>query len=78
MEFLRIQKFPVIGVPYAVCGERREGMTGEAGARAAGGVSVLSLSGFVSGDVPRLTEDRQHPGAYSLGFYDFPVALFRE
>jgi uncharacterized caspase-like protein len=44
-------------------------------ARAEGNVSVLSLGGFVSTDVPRITDDRQHPSAYSLGFYDFPLAL---
>jgi uncharacterized caspase-like protein len=42
---------------------------------AQGNVSVLSMSGFVQIDVPRLTGGGQHPSAYSLGFYDFPVAL---
>jgi len=28
-------------------------------------------------DVPRLTGDRQHPSAYSLGFYDFPMAVLK-
>ena len=43
-------------------------------ARAAGNVSVISMSGFVSLDVPRRTDRRQHPSAYSLGFYDFTLA----
>jgi WD40 repeat protein len=51
------------------------GLKGAQAARTAGGISVLSLSGFVSTDVPRITDDRQHPSAYSLGFYDFPLAL---
>jgi hypothetical protein len=45
--------------------------------RLRGGISVLSLSGFVSTDVPRITNDRQRPGAYSPGFYDFPPALVK-
>jgi uncharacterized caspase-like protein len=49
-------------------------LKGAPAALAQGNVSVLSMSGFVSLDVPRLTGDRQHPSAYSLGFYDFPVA----
>jgi hypothetical protein len=48
---------------------------GTAQARAAGGVSVLSMSGFVSLDVPRITDNRQNPKAYSLGFYDFPMVV---
>jgi uncharacterized caspase-like protein len=48
---------------------------GATAARAEGNVSVLSLSGFVSTDVPKITDDRQHPSAYSLGFYDFPMAV---
>jgi uncharacterized caspase-like protein len=47
---------------------------GATAARAEGNVTVQGLSGFVSTDVPRLTDDRQHPSAYSLGFYDFPLA----
>jgi len=35
---------------------------------------VKSMSGFVSIDVPKRTGGRQNPSAYSLGFYDFPVA----
>ena len=53
-------------------------MTALGGAPAAlaqGNVSVLSMSGFVKEDVPMRTGGRQNPSAYSLGFYDFPVAL---
>jgi uncharacterized caspase-like protein len=49
-------------------------LKGAPAAQALGNVTVLSMSGFVSLDVPRLTNDRQHPSAYSLGFYDFPMA----
>jgi len=52
-----------------------EALKGTAGARAANNVSVKSMSGFVSIDVPERTQNRQHPSAYSLGFYDFPMAL---
>jgi len=42
-------------------------------------VSVLSMSGFVKDDVPRRVLQRygrqQNPSIYSLGFYDFPMAL---
>jgi WD40 repeat protein/formylglycine-generating enzyme required for sulfatase activity len=38
-------------------------------------VSVLSMSGFVKDDVPKKTGGRQNPSAYSLGFYDFPMAV---
>jgi len=52
-------------------------LKGAPAALAQGSVSVLSMSGFVQIDVPRLTNDRQHPSAYSLGFYDFPMALIK-
>jgi uncharacterized caspase-like protein len=52
-------------------------LKGAPAALAQGNVSVLSMSGFVQIDVPRLTGDRQHPSAYSLGFYDFPVAVIK-
>jgi hypothetical protein len=52
-------------------------LKGAPAALAQGNVSVLSMSGFVSIDVPRLTGDRQHPSAYSLGFYDFPMAVIK-
>ena len=52
-------------------------LKGAPAALAQGSVSVLSMSGFVQIDVPRLTGDRQHPSAYSLGFYDFPMALIK-
>jgi uncharacterized caspase-like protein len=41
-------------------------------------VSVLSMSGFVKDDVPKKTGGRQNPSAYSLGFYDFPMAVIRQ
>ena len=48
---------------------------GAPAALAQGNVSVLSMSGYVKDDVPRRTNGRQNPSAYSLGFYDFPVAV---
>jgi len=53
------------------------GGAARAQAQAAGSVSVISMSGFVSLDVPRRTGNRQNPKAYSLGFYDFPVAVVK-
>ena len=50
-------------------------LKGEPAALSQGNVSVLSMSGFVKSDVPRRTGGRQNPSAYSLGFYDFPMAL---
>ena len=52
-----------------------QGLRGARAARAEGGVTVVSLSGFVSQDVPRITGGAQNPKAYSLGFYDFPMAV---
>jgi hypothetical protein len=54
-----------------------QGMKGTADAIAQGNVTVLSLSGFVMRDVPRITGGAQNPKAYSLGFYDFPVAIIK-
>jgi uncharacterized caspase-like protein len=34
-------------------------------------LGMLQLSGEVGEEVPRMTEDWQHPSSYSLGFYDF-------
>jgi len=42
-------------------------------ARTAGKLSVIDLSGNVSMDVPRLTDNRQNPVGYSLGFSDFII-----
>jgi hypothetical protein len=39
---------------------------------------LVSLSGFVSQDVTRITGGAQNPKAYSLGFYDFPVAVINK
>jgi len=52
-----------------------DALKGAEGARAADNVSVKSMSGFVSIDVPKRTGGRQNPSAYSLWFYDFPVAV---
>jgi len=52
-----------------------DALKGAAGARAADNVSVKSMSGFVQIDVPERTDNRQHPSAYSLGFYDFPITV---
>jgi len=54
-----------------------QGMKGVADAIAQGNVTVLSLSGFVMRDVPRITNGAQNPKAYSLGFYDFPMAVIK-
>jgi uncharacterized caspase-like protein len=55
-----------------------EGLKGAADAQAQGNVTVLSLSGFVSLDVTRRSNGKQNPKAYSLGFYDFPMAVLRQ
>jgi hypothetical protein len=52
-----------------------QGLKGSTQALAQGNVTVLSLSGFVTLDVPRITGGAQNPKAYSLGFYDFPMAV---
>jgi len=54
-----------------------QGLKGATQALAQGNVTVLSLSGFVTLDVPRITGGAQNPKAYSLGFYDFPMALIK-
>ena len=50
-------------------------------ATAQGNVSVLSMKGFVITDVPRRVLAKygrqQHPSAYSLGFYDFPISVIK-
>jgi uncharacterized caspase-like protein len=50
-------------------------LRGERAAQAQGSVSVLSMSGFVKTDVPRRTNDRQHPRADTRGFADYPLAV---
>jgi WD40 repeat protein len=40
-------------------------------------LGVLQLSGEVQIDVPRITDNQQHPTAYSLGFQDFIIAETR-
>jgi len=54
-----------------------DALKGAAGARAADNVSVKSMSGFVQIDVSERTGNRQHPSAYSLGFYDFPITVVK-
>ena len=54
-----------------------QGLRGAPAAQAQGNVTVVSLSGFVSYDVPRITGGAQNPKAYSLGFYDFPMAIIK-
>jgi uncharacterized caspase-like protein len=39
-----------------------------------GGIGMLQLSGNVSNEVIRITEDRQHPKPYYQGYHDFFVA----
>jgi len=53
-------------------------LKGAPAALAQGSVSVLSMSGYVKDDVPKKTGGRQNPSAYSLGFYDFPVAVIKQ
>ena len=50
-------------------------LSGTPAALAQGNVSVLSMSGYVREDVPRMTNGLQNPSAYSRGFYDFPLAV---
>jgi len=52
-------------------------LRGAPAALAQGNVTVLGMSGFVKDDVPKKTGGRQNPCAYSLGFYDFPVAVIK-
>jgi len=57
-----------------------DALKGATTAQAAGNVSVISMSGYVKDDVLRRVRQKfgrdQNPSAYSLGFYDFPMALF--
>ena len=52
-------------------------LRGAPAALAEGNVSVRSMSGFVSLEVPKATENRQNPKVYSLLFADFPLAVIR-
>jgi uncharacterized caspase-like protein len=49
-------------------------LQGTPAAIAEGSVSVRSMSGFVSLEVPRQTGNRQNPRVHSLLFADFPLA----
>ncbi|MDR3020127.1 MAG: caspase family protein [Treponema sp.] len=53
-------------------------LRGAPAALAEGNVSVRSMSGFVSLEVPRQTENRQNPKVHSLLFADFPMAVIRD
>ena len=46
-------------------------------ALAEGNVSVRSMSGFVSLEVPKMTDNRQNPRVHSLLFADFPLAVIK-
>jgi len=52
-------------------------LRGAPAALAEGNVSVRSMSGFVSLEVPRQTQNRQNPRVHSLLFADFPLAAIR-
>jgi hypothetical protein len=52
-------------------------LKGPPAALAEGNVSVRSMSGFVSIEVPRLTNNRQNPKVHSLLYSDFPMAVIR-
>jgi hypothetical protein len=50
---------------------------GAPAALAEGNVSVRSMSGFVSIEVPKLTGNRQNPKVHSLLYCDFPMAVIK-
>ncbi|MCL2042978.1 MAG: caspase family protein [Treponema sp.] len=52
-------------------------LRGAPAALAGNNVSVRSMSGFVSLEVPRHTQNRQNPRVHSLLFGDFPLAEIR-
>ena len=52
-------------------------LRGAPAALAEGNVSVRSMSGFVSLEVPKITDNRQNPKVYSLLFADFPLTAVR-
>jgi len=53
-------------------------LRGAPAALAENNVSVRSMSGFVSLEVPRQTQNLQNPRVHSLLFADFPLAVIRE
>jgi hypothetical protein len=62
---------------FAVCASR-SGKTASTGSAAEKrGLAVEELPKIVADDVPRKTGGRQNPSAYSLGFYDFSVAVIK-
>ena len=52
-------------------------LRGAPAALAEGNVSVRSMSGFVSLEVPKMTDNRQNPRVHSLLFADFPLAVIK-
>ena len=54
-----------------------QGLRGAQTAQNQGNITVISLSDFVSKDVPRITGGAQNPRGYSRGFADFPLAAVR-
>jgi hypothetical protein len=55
-----------------------EGIKGAVTAQAQGNVTVLGLEVFVTQDVSKITGGAQNPKGYSLGFFDFPMAVVRQ
>ncbi|GHV78002.1 hypothetical protein AGMMS49942_28230 [Spirochaetia bacterium] len=52
-------------------------LQGAGAAKSAGSLGMLQLSGLVSNEVIRITQNRQHPKSYYQGYHDFPVAEIR-
>jgi len=52
-------------------------LRGAPAALAENNVSVRSMSGFVSLEVPRMTQNMQNPRVHSLLFADFPLAVIK-
>ncbi|GHV03158.1 hypothetical protein FACS189485_05560 [Spirochaetia bacterium] len=52
-------------------------LQGAGAAKSAGSVGMLQLSGYVSSEVIRITQHRQHPKSYYQGYHDFPIAEIR-
>jgi WD40 repeat protein len=54
-----------------------QGLNGSAETQTDGSISMMQLCGYVSREVKGLTNDKQHPGPYTLGFDDFIIARTR-
>jgi hypothetical protein len=52
-----------------------QGLKGAAESGNSGRVSMLELSAYVSREVKDITNDRQHPSPFTLGFNDFDLAV---